>query len=122
LTYYYIKVISEPRSPHASRLRQRKFERLRGLRIPPDGLPGSLSTTYTRCGKPACRCAEGEGHPVWRLTFMAGGKKRVERVPAEWVEEVRQRVEAGRRFKDAVAEVFALNAQLLALGRRQRRR
>jgi hypothetical protein len=53
---------------------------------------------------------------------MVGGKKRVERIPDEWVEEVQGLVKAGREFKAAVAEVFAANAQLLALGRKQRRR
>jgi hypothetical protein len=46
---------------------------------------------------------------------MAGGKKRVEHIPNEWVEEVQGLVEVGREFKEAVAEVFATNAQLLAL-------
>ena len=53
---------------------------------------------------------------------MAGGKKQVERIPNEWVEEVQRLVDAGREFKEAVAEVFAANAQLLALWRKQRRR
>jgi len=38
------------------------------------------------------------------------------------VAEVQRGVEAGREFKEAVAEVFAANAQLLALWRKQRRR
>ncbi len=63
-----------------------------------------------------------KGHPIWSLTFMAGGKKRVERIPKEWVEEVQHLVEAGREFKQAVAEVFAANAQLLALWRKQKGR
>jgi hypothetical protein len=53
---------------------------------------------------------------------MAEGKKRVERIPREWVEEVQLRVEAGREFKQAVAEVFAANARLLALWRQQKGR
>jgi hypothetical protein len=53
---------------------------------------------------------------------MAEGKKRVERIPQEWVEEVQRLVDAGREFKHAVAEVFAANAQLLALWRRQKGR
>lgn len=112
----------EPKGPEAARLRKRKFELLRRYTIPRDLLPGSLSLTHRRCGKPNCHCATGEGHPVWFLTFMVEGKKRVEAIPPDWVEEVRQRVQAGREFKDAVAEVFAANAQLLALARRQRRR
>jgi hypothetical protein len=44
----------------------------------------------------------------------------VERVPDEWVETVRQRVEAGRQFKEAVSEVLVANAELLVLWRKQR--
>ncbi len=112
-----------PKGPQAARLRQRKYQLLRHFPIPPDPLPGSLSLTHRRCGQPTCHCAgDQQGHPVWSLTFMAGGKKRVERIPPEWVEEVQQRVKAGREFKEAVAEVFAANAQLLALGRKQQGR
>ena len=50
---------------------------------------------------------------------MANGEKHVERIPAEWVAEVQRRVAAGRAFKEAVAEVFATNARLLVLWRRQ---
>jgi hypothetical protein len=50
---------------------------------------------------------------------MVDGRKHVERIPAEWVAEVQQRVQAGRAFKEAVAEVFASNAQLLVLWRQQ---
>jgi len=110
----------DPRGPDAARLRQRKFRRLADLVVPPDALPGSLALTHRRCGKPTCHCATGEGHPVWSLTFMIAGRKRVERIPDAWVADVRQQVEAGRAFKEAVAEVFAANAQLLALWRRQR--
>jgi hypothetical protein len=112
----------EPKGAEASRLRQRKFQLLRTWKIPPEALPGSLALTYRRCGKPTCRCAQGEGHPSWSLTFMVDGKKRVEHIPTEWVEQVRRRVELGRQAKEAVAEILAANAQLLALERRQRRR
>jgi hypothetical protein len=103
----------------AARLRQRKYTLLRGLQIPPDALPGSLALTHRRCGTPSCWCAKGKGHPMWSLTFMVDGKKHVERIPDDWVEQIRPLVEQGREFKDAIAEVFAANAQLLALWRRQ---
>ena len=109
--------------PAAARLRQRRLTRLQGLKLPPDALPGSLALSYTRCGKPTCHSAqrgEGRGHPGWQLTFMVGGRKRVERIPAEWADEVCRRVAAGRAFREAVAEVLALNAELLVLERRQR--
>jgi len=113
----------KPKGPQAARLRQRKFELLHRFPIPPDLLPASLSLTHRRCGQPTCHCAhDPKGHPVWSLTFMLNGRKRVERIPNEWVEEVQRLVQAGREYKEAVAEVFAANAQLLALWRKQRRR
>lgn len=95
---------------------------LQALKLPPDALPGSLALSYTRCGKPGCHCARGDdpGHPGWQLTFMVAGRKRVERIPEAWAQEVQRRVGAGRAFREALAEVFALNAELLVLERRQR--
>ena len=113
----------KPRGAPAARLRQRKFTLVRRLQFPEELveglLPGSLSETRRRCGKRTCHCAEGPGHPSWYLTFMVEGKKRVERIPAAWVADVRRRVDAGREFKQAVAEVLAANAQLLVLERQQ---
>jgi len=131
LWLYYHKMIPKARpiaarsavpGPTAARLRQRRMTLLQALKLPPDALPGSLARSYTRCGKLTCHCAggEGAGHPGWQLTFMVAGKKRVERIPAAWAEEVQRRVDAGRAFREALAEVFALNAELLVLERRQR--
>jgi hypothetical protein len=53
---------------------------------------------------------------------MAGGKKRVEHIPADWVEAVRPRVEAGRSFKQAIADLFVTNVELLVQSRKQRPR
>jgi hypothetical protein len=78
-----------------------------------------LALSHSRCGKPSCHCADGKGHPVWSLTFMLDGQKHVERIPPDWVDSVRQRVEQARLFKEAIAEIFAANAQLLALQRDQ---
>lgn len=111
-----------PKGPEAARLRQRKYQLVRRFAIPGDPLPGSLVLSRRRCGKPTCHCAQGEGHPIWYLSFSVKGQKRQERIPQDWVEEVRRRVEAGRAYKDAVAEVFAANAELLVLWRRQRPR
>lgn len=112
----------EPRGSQASRLRQRKFQLLRRFAIPADLLPGALTRSYTRCGNPRCHCAQDRGHEGWSLTFMVKGRRRVERIPRDWVEEVRQRVEAGHEFQEAVREVLAANAQLLVLARQRRKK
>ena len=113
---------NEPKGVLANGLRLRKRRLLADLKIPPDGLPGSLALTHRRCGKPNCHCADAKGHPVWSLTFMVNGKKRVERIPEAWMESVAERVDTGRKFKEAVAEIFAANAQLLALWRKEQSR
>jgi hypothetical protein len=113
---------TNPKGRQGARLRRRKRQLLARVRLPPEGLPGSLALTHRRCGKPSCHCAEGKGHPVWSLTFMVQGRKRVERIPEEWVQGIRPRVESARKFKQAVAEIFAANAQLLALKRKQQER
>lgn len=110
-----------PKGPQAARIRRRMQHLLDRLDLPPTGLPGSLALSHSRCGKPSCHCAHGQGHPVWSLTFMLDGQKHVERVPPDWVDSVRQRVEQARQFKEAVAEIFTANAQLLALQRDQLR-
>ena len=115
-------MMPEPKGPEASRLRKRKFDVLRRFAIPADGIGGSLALAHTRCGKESCRCAQGELHTAWRLTFMVDGKRRVEHVPKEWVEEVRQLVEFARDFKEATSAVFAANARLFVLARKQARR
>jgi len=107
------------KGPEAARLRQRKYELLRQYDIPEDALPGSLSLTHRKCGKPTCHCAKGTGHPMWSLTFMVDGKKNTERIPFEWLDEVRPLHQRGRDYKNVVAEVLAINAQLLTLMRKQ---
>jgi hypothetical protein len=112
----------EPQGPQAARWRQLKSDLQRRFPIPDDLLPGSLTRSLTRCGKPSCHCADGERHPAWTLTFMSDRKRRVERIPKEWVTDVRRRVEAGRQFRDAVRDVLTANAELLVLARQQQRK
>ena len=115
--------MDDSRGSFAAGLRQRKFELLRRFSIPETLLPGSLSLSHLRCGKPACHCADRRdpGHPVWTYTFMVDGKKHTQHIPKEILEEVQTRVAAGREFQDAVREVLAINAQLLVLTRQEQR-
>jgi hypothetical protein len=115
-------MIRDPKGSNAARLHKKKFDQIRSIQLPIDGLPGSIVLNYTKCGKPSCHCATDEGHPSWLLSYSFRGERHVERIPKEWVEEVQRRVEAGRAFKDAIAEIFAANAELLVLARQQRRR
>jgi len=53
---------------------------------------------------------------------MAAGRKHVVHVPSDAVDAVRRRVEAGNAFKSGVAEVLAINAQVMVLDRQARTR
>lgn len=121
LLYHYGNMST--RHPVASRhtLETRRQQLVTRLTLPPDGLPGSLALSHRRCGSPTCHChTDPQGHPSWTLTFMADGRKRVVHVPTETVEEVRARVDTGNAFKTSVAEVLAINAQLMVLDRQAR--
>ena len=104
------------------KLQSRRKKILASLRLPSDGLPGSLSQSRRRCGSLGCHCHHGgELHQSWNLTFMVDAKRHVEHVPAELREEVRQRVQKGNAYKSDVADLMAVNAQLLLVGRRARK-
>ena len=110
------------KSRGASLLRQRKHKLIRRFALPEDMLGGCLALTHRRCGKPTCHCADGQGHPMWTLTYSAGGKKRVEVLPESLASELAPLVERGRVFREAVMEVLAINLQLVRLWRMEQRR
>lgn len=95
---------------------------VRGLSVPVDALPGSLSVSAIRCGKKNCHCSEGKKHEAWTLTYMVEGKKHVRHIPQDLVEYVRQRVTEGKNFRETLNAVLSANVQLLALRRKQKRR
>jgi len=102
-------------------VRQLRARRLRLARQLPDvkiALRGSLQKQGRRCGKEGCRCSRGEPHgPYVYLAVRTEGKSRVLYVPAELAERVRERVEATGRIEGALADISAVNLELLARGK-----
>ena len=115
------KDLTQVKGAEAARVRQRKYALIERFQIPDGLLPGTICVSYRKCGNLNCRCASGKGHESWSWTFMLDGKKRVEHVPADKLEEIRSRIEQGREFQDAVREVLATNARLIVLERQQLR-
>ena len=109
------------KNQEATRLRRRKFQLIRRFGLPENALGGHLSQTRRRCGKATCHCAQGEGHPVWTLSYSVGGRKRVETLPADLAAQLLPFVEQGREIRETVMEVLAINLQLLRLWREQQR-
>ncbi len=108
--------------PDLSRLslRQLRERRARAARRFPDVaaiVTGSLQQQRRRCGKEGCRCARGELHgPYVYLAVRAGKRNRLVYVPAALAREVGRRVALSARIQAALAQISALNLELLARG------
>ena len=80
-----------------------------------DVLAGTLAEQTRRCGKAGCRCAGGEPHgPYAYFTARPQGRGRAKYVPAEVVEVVRRYLQRGEQVETVLAEISAINAELLA--------
>lgn len=76
---------------------------------------GSLQSQRRRCGKEGCRCTRGELHgPYLYLSVRLGKRTRLLYVPAELAQEVERRVALNERVQAGLAEISAINLELLA--------
>ena len=84
----------------------------------------TLSCVRHRCGNPRCRCATGEGHPSWRLTWKDEKQKTVSvYVPVGMLQEVRTWLTNYRELKKLAAAISdAQRARVRLYVREQRRR
>lgn len=102
-------------------LRQLRDRRRRIARRIPDleaVVAGSLQDQRRRCGKGGCRCTRGELHgPYLYLSMRVGRRTRMLYVPAELAEQVRQGVSTSTEVQAALAEISAINLELLKRGR-----
>jgi len=81
-------------------------------------LTGSLVEQTRRCGTAGCRCAEGEPHgPYVYFAPKTAGRGRLRYVPAALLDVVRRCVRTGTEIEAVLAEVSAINTELL--GRRE---
>jgi len=78
---------------------------------------GSLQRQYRRCGKEGCRCAQGEPHgPYVYLAVRTKERRGMVYVPAEAVQAVERLVGETDRIEESLAEISAINIELLARG------
>ena len=95
--------------------RQRLLAKLPAL---DEVLRGSLVERSVRCGKPSCRCAEGELHrAVYLSVTHRGGRTEQISLPRELVATVRNGLAVYQQCWQILEQVSALNRDLL----RQRR-
>jgi len=78
-------------------------------------LSGKLTEQSRRCGRPGCRCADGEPHgPYAYFTPRPAGRGRARYVPAALADSVRRFLRRGAEVEAVLAEISAVNAELLA--------
>jgi uncharacterized protein DUF6788 len=78
-------------------------------------LSGSLTEQTRRCGKPGCRCAGGEPHgPYAFFAPKTAARGRLRYVPASLAGVVRRYLRNGEEIEQLLAEISAINAELLA--------
>src|SRR6202453_1458293 len=78
-------------------------------------LAGSMAGQSRRCGKAGCQCADGEPHgPYAYFTPRPAGRGRARYVPAALADAVRRFLRRGTEVETVLAEISAVNAELLA--------
>ena len=78
-------------------------------------LAGTLTEQVRRCGRPGCRCADGAPHgPYAYFTPRPAGRGRARYVPAALAQVVRRYLRRDEQVQAVLAEISAINAELLA--------
>lgn len=75
----------------------------------------SFCTRKVICGKPGCRCAEGEPHQACVLTRKVRGKTKATHVPRDLREEVRAWAEEHKRVKALMSQISELSEQIVRI-------
>ena len=103
------------------RLLDRRRRAATGLPPLADVLRGSVVVRALRCGKPTCRCADGEPHRATYLSVtFAGGRTEQISIPPELVPLVERQVASYRAWWNAIEKVSAINRELLRAERQKR--
>ena len=76
---------------------------------------GAFQTHGTRCGKPNCKCLQGELHPTAVLVVSEEGQRHNIYVRAADRQDLKRRNERYRRFRQSRAEIARLGAEILDL-------
>ncbi|MFZ5435134.1 MAG: DUF6788 family protein [Bacillota bacterium] len=79
-----------------------------------DVIGGSVVESYRTCGKPGCRCQEGERHgPYYLLSWYEEGKTRTCHIPKEKLAEVKRMTANYVEVREALKKLSELNRRLL---------
>ncbi len=78
-------------------------------------MAASLSKTYKVCGKANCKCARGEKHEVYQLSWTENGKRRSTHIRLDELSKVRAAVERYRKLRQCRADLLRLASEAASL-------
>lgn len=81
------------------------------LQVRAEVLPASVSKTFKTCGKPNCKCAEGEKHEVYQLSWTEDGRRRCAHVKRAELARIKASVERYRHLRQCRAELLKLASE-----------
>ena len=110
------KTYNPYRSMTTDTLKARRQELLDRMPDPSHVMRASLITRSIKCGKPNCRCANGEGHKSLYLSSYYNGKTRLDSVPKAYKDAVSQCI---KDYEDITALLIELSSINLELFRRR---
>ena len=80
-----------------------------------EAMPASLSKTHKVCGRPSCKCARGEKHEVYQLSWTEEGRRRSAHIRKKDLARVRAAVEGYRDLRRCRAEMLKLASEAATL-------
>lgn len=76
---------------------------------------GSVYRLQRKCGKPGCRCAQGELHSSMAISWSDEGKTKLISVPRGRLVELRSLTKRYQQFRRARARVVKLQQEMIEL-------
>ena len=78
-------------------------------------LKGTVYELKRKCGKPGCKCAQGELHARMVVSASEGGKTQLRAIPRGFLVDTQQRVRRYQALRRARARVVEIHRQMLKL-------
>ncbi len=85
------------------------------LNVRGEVMAASLSKTSKVCGKPNCKCARGDKHEVYQLSWTENGKRRSTHIRRDELDRVRSAVKRYKRLRQSRAELLKLASEAASL-------
>lgn len=78
-------------------------------------IKGTVYSLRRRCGKPTCRCAQGNLHESLVLSTSVEGRTQLQSLPEEKTERARELSQRYQQFRTARADFVKLYTQMVTI-------